>query len=224
MIQSESASSYSRGSKYRLAPARKRVECCVFEQQTPRRDRWRPQRQRRTRFSLLPPHSTSRENLESTMGSAEWPSLPMSRKAARTENKIRAVVERVLAGARPEINLSMGDPTAYGITECPAVVAEAVSEAVSRKKHDGYAASAGAPAARAAVGESVEPPVGPEDVFVCSGASGALEMALAVLLDGDGGVFPRGHVWPGQAAKTESARFLVPGMRAAYSPGSVWHC
>ena len=47
-----------------------------------------------------------------------WQPIPMSGKAARTKNQIRAVVESVLAGRDTTdlLDLSLGDPTAFGLT------------------------------------------------------------------------------------------------------------
>ena len=59
-----------------------------------------------------------------------WQPIPMSGKAARTKNQIRAVVESVLAGRDTTdlLDLSLGDPTAFGLASCPAVVAECLQD------------------------------------------------------------------------------------------------
>ena len=133
------------------------------------------------------------ETKSGAMGPWETP-IPMSRKAARTENKIRAIVERVLAGKKDRsqlLDLSLGDPTAFGLASCPAVVAEAVADAVRDRSRDGYAGAAGAAAAREAIAAASTPPAAAADVFVASGASGALELALGALVgEGDNILVP----------------------------------
>ncbi|KAH8076530.1 L-tyrosine aminotransferase [Aureococcus anophagefferens] len=85
-----------------------------------------------------------------------WQPIPMSGKAARTKNQIRAVVESVLAGRDTTdlLDLSLGDPTAFGLTACPKVVADAVAAAVADATSNGYACAAGT-AARAALAFAV---------------------------------------------------------------------
>lgn len=117
---------------------------------------------------------------------SSWAPVKASKKANRTNNKIRAVVDKVLSGCKDKskmLNLGLGDPTAYGMATCPAELQLAVTEALVSGKHDGYGGSAGTPSARAAIGATASPRAAAENVFVASGASGALELALGVLLD-----------------------------------------
>ena len=135
-----------------------------------------------------------------------WQPIPMSGKAARTKNQIRAVVESVLAGRDTTdlLDLSLGDPTAFGLTACPKVVADAVSAAVADNTSNGYACAAGTAAARAAVGAAASPAAAPENVFVTSGASGALELAFAVLLSAGDNVLVPSPGFPLYATLAES--------------------
>ena len=116
-------------------------------------------------------------------------------KAARTTNPIRKIVDslkRPENPTKPLVNLSLGDPTAYGNLRCPAPLAKAVADAVTASSSDGYNHACGIAAARAAVAAQATPVVPPDDVIIASGASGALELAINVLVDaGDNILVPR---------------------------------
>lgn len=112
--------------------------------------------------------------------------------AKRTTNPIRAVVDQMKIEPNPNktpIKLSIGDPTVFGnLPVAPEVVA-AVTEALTGAKNNGYPHCLGIPAARAAIAErygSEGNPIGPDDVCIASGCSGAIEIALgSIANEGD---------------------------------------
>ncbi|KAH8095796.1 L-tyrosine aminotransferase [Aureococcus anophagefferens] len=133
-----------------------------------------------------------------------WQPIQMSSKAARTKNQIRAVVESVLAGRDTTdlLDLSLGDPTAFGLTACPKVVADAVAAAVADATSNGYACAAGTAAARAAVGAA--PPGGAPERLRDVRRVGALELAFAVLLSAGDNVLVPSPGFPLYATLAES--------------------
>ena len=57
--------------------------------------------------------------------------VPVSLKASRTHNPIRAIVDNLkppLNHPLEMMNLALGDPTAYGNLRCPPVLMDAVRE------------------------------------------------------------------------------------------------
>lgn len=117
--------------------------------------------------------------------------VPASARASRTRNPIRELVQnwKRTPNARYEpIDLSIGDPTAYGNIHPPSYLLEHFMEVVRSGRHHGYTHSAGMETARLAVANHFNRRVDREelaarDVFLASGVSGALELALAGLLD-----------------------------------------
>ncbi len=84
------------------------------------------------------------------------------------------------------ISLALGDPTALGNLTPPPEAVKAIQEAIGSGRYNGYGPSQGAPAARQAVACHVSVPGGQveaEDVILCSGCSGALDMAIFTLAD-----------------------------------------
>ena len=127
-----------------------------------------------------------------------WP-VAASARAQRTVNPIRNLVQQVQLQPNPDkplIHLSVGDPGATGYLQPPAYAVRAYAEALRSGKHHGYTLSTGAAAARAAVAARYAPPspatrLTADDVFLTSGASGALELALSGLLnEGDNVLVP----------------------------------
>merc|ERR1711937_817052 len=82
-------------------------------------------------------------------------------------------------------NLSLGDPTALGLTppqEALAAVLQAVmSETLSTKEVHGYQHSCGNPQFRRAITEFIKPGISEDNVFVTSGCSQALQFAMTAL-------------------------------------------
>lgn len=125
--------------------------------------------------------------------------LKPSKKAQRTKNPIRRIVDKIQA-VKPKcdkelIPLSLGDPTVYGNLLAPGKLTEAVVKQVRGMKANGYAHSAGTPQARVAVARFMSYPgaeLTAEDIIMASGGSGALEMAITALVDeGDNLLVPQ---------------------------------
>jgi tyrosine aminotransferase len=77
-------------------------------------------------------------------------------------------------------------PCVFGNLSAPSVLTETVVENVRSLKHNGYLHSAGSVEARAAVASWVATPESPltaDDVVIASGCSGALDLAIGVLLN-----------------------------------------
>lgn len=119
--------------------------------------------------------------------------------AQRTSNPIRKIVDQLkvtLMTDKVPISLSIGDPTVFGNFEPPQAVLAAVHSALDQgNKFHGYAHSCGYPEARASVAKqfsSATSPLHAEDVILCSGASGALDMCISVLAnEGDNILVPQ---------------------------------
>lgn len=101
----------------------------------------------------------------------------------------------------PCLNFALGDPTAYasqGHLLCPDALVDTVIRHAREGLHNGYTCSAGALDARQALarafsyeGEGAKR-LTADDVIIASGGSGALEIAMAALLnEGDAVLIPR---------------------------------
>jgi len=125
----------------------------------------------------------------------------MSTKCARTKNPIRAIVEKITSQKRdpipgkPDILLSLGDPTAFGNLSAPNVLNETLVKLLHEKAHNGYGASPGLQPARVAIATRYSSPsckYSPNDVIIASGCSGALEIAInGMVNEGDNILVPR---------------------------------
>jgi tyrosine aminotransferase len=122
-----------------------------------------------------------------------------SARASRTRNPIRELVQNWRLVPNPlyePIDLSIGDPTAYGNIKPPLYLVDHMMDVLRCGQHHGYTHSAGMEAARAAVASHFNRSVhGKErtsrDVLLTSGVSGALELALSGLLnEGDNILVP----------------------------------
>ena len=111
----------------------------------------------------------------------------------RIHNPIRAVVDAMNpSAANPDLELiplSLGDPTVFGnFKQADDMIRTMLSNARSGV-WNGYTHSAGNPKARAAIAKRYadadprHPRYAVGDVFVASGCSGALDLAISVLLD-----------------------------------------
>jgi len=118
--------------------------------------------------------------------------IPISPRIGRFSYAIRNIVveaQRVEASGRKVRYMNVGDPIAAGF-KTPQHLIEAVERAL-RDGHNGYGPSAGIRSAREAVAAEEAKkgwPTDPDRVFITSGTSEAIELALAALLDEDGEV------------------------------------
>ena len=109
--------------------------------------------------------------------------------AKNTFNPIRDVMETMTLTPNPDkkmISLSLGDPTVYKNLLPAREVVEAVKESLMAGVKNGYGPSTGFVEARQAVAEYVSTPgaeVTANDVILCSGCSGALDIAISTLAD-----------------------------------------
>lgn len=125
-------------------------------------------------------------------------SLEPSIAAQNTVNPIRNIVDKLVVSkdaVKPLIPLSIGDPTVFGNLPPPESVIQAVVEKTASGKFNGYGPSTGLPEARSAIASKYtrpEAPLTPNDVIICSGASGALEIAIrGVANPGDNILIPQ---------------------------------
>ncbi|GAB4849469.1 hypothetical protein Ancab_004263 [Ancistrocladus abbreviatus] len=86
---------------------------------------------------------------------------------------------------RKVISLGMGDPTAYSCFTTTCVAEEAVSDALFSEKFNGYAPTIGLPQTRKAIADYLSRDLpyklSSEDVFVTSGCTNAIDIALSTL-------------------------------------------
>lgn len=119
-------------------------------------------------------------------------SIPVSPRIGRFSYAIRNIVveaQRVAAAGKRVRYMNIGDPIAAGFKTPPHLI-EAVEKAL-RDGHNGYGPSAGIPSAREAVAKEEADKgwaISPDRVFITSGTSEAIELALSALLDEDGEV------------------------------------
>lgn len=118
--------------------------------------------------------------------SRSW-NIPASTTAKNTVNRIRSVVDGLRLDPNPDkeqISLGIGDPTRYGnFDTCPEITSF-VAQALISTRANGYPPCNGYPEARAAVAQlcsTAEESLSPNDILIASGASGALEIAIAGL-------------------------------------------
>ncbi len=130
---------------------------------------------------------------------AEW-FIPASLSSKRTLNPIRAIVDKLvipLNSGKSLIPLSIGDPTVFGNLQPPPTALAEMTRLLFEGKSNGYAPSTGTVAARTAIATRYSPagcsvPLTPSDVMICSGASGALHIALDAMLEsGDNILLPK---------------------------------
>ena len=127
--------------------------------------------------------------------SSSW-SLQPSLWAKSTHNAIRAVVGKLKWPEDCELqklSLCLGDPTVYGHLLPPETLVNAIKNNVESNKFNGYSGSEGREDARVAVAQFVNRGltldgvggrrhVKPSDIVICSGCSGALEIAIKALM------------------------------------------
>ncbi|KAK2708732.1 tyrosine aminotransferase-like [Artemia franciscana] len=107
--------------------------------------------------------------------------------AKNTFNPIRSIIETMNLSPNPDkkmIALSIGDPTVFGNLRPAETIIQAVIDAVSSGKYNGYTMSTGYEEAREAVAKYSSTPTAPvsaQDVILCSGCSCALDICISVL-------------------------------------------
>jgi alanine-synthesizing transaminase len=127
-------------------------------------------------------------------------SIPISPRIGRFSYAIRNIVveaQRVEAAGMKVRYLNVGDPVAFGF-QTPRHLIEAVERAI-REGHNGYGPSAGIlPAREAVAAEEADKgwPIRPDRVFITSGTSEAIELALTALLDEHGEVLVPNPTYP----------------------------
>ena len=110
-----------------------------------------------------------------------------SSQVARTFNPIRAIVDNIQEWNKelPKIALSIGDPSVFGNFPVPESVTNAIQDAITSQKANGYPPSVGYEASREAVAQfwsrSNNTFVNKEQVVLASGCSHSLEMSIKVL-------------------------------------------
>lgn len=131
-------------------------------------------------------------------GSLDDTPVPVSDVAKRSNNPIRRILESLKRPELPDkpfIALSLGDPCVFGNLAAPSVLIETMIESLRCMKNNGYIHSAGSVEARAAVATWVATATSPltaDDVIIASGCSGALDLAITVLLNpGDSLLVPK---------------------------------
>lgn len=127
-----------------------------------------------------------------------WDRLAPSRLARESFNPIRTIVEAMMVEPNPSkgmISLALGDPTTFGNLKAPKVAEDAIVDAIKTMKFNGYAPSSGYVEAREAVAMYLSGPGSPDagmrrgilvsadDIILCSGCSGALDMCISALAD-----------------------------------------
>jgi len=120
--------------------------------------------------------------------SRQWNIQP-SASAVATINPIRRIVDKIVPPKNhplSHINLALGDPSVYGNLTPDARVTQAVIDVVTSNKFNGYAPAHGALDVRQAIAEFITTEATKftaDDVFVTSGASHAILIAMQLLLN-----------------------------------------
>lgn len=125
---------------------------------------------------------------DSAVNKREW-KMEVSDRSTSFVNPIRKIVDTMKlepnpGAPEPMIRLSIGDPTVFGNFPPSETTKEAVIESIRGNKANGYAPSAGFPAAREAIASRYSYSNGKldkSDVFITSGCSGALDLVFAAL-------------------------------------------
>lgn len=123
--------------------------------------------------------------------------------------------------------LSIGDPTVFGNLHPPASAVTELTRLIQEGKSNGYAPSTGTRQARMAIARryTAGRPFGelsPDDVMICSGASGALQIAMDACMDaGDNILLPR----PGFSLYATIAGYMNCEVRYYdLMPDKNWEC
>jgi len=152
-----------------------------------------------------------------------------SRTAQNTTNPIREIVDKLdlknLPHGKTFIPLSIGDPSKFGNLPVPKAATDALLEAIASGDHNGYEASFGTHEARVAIANRYNEVSGisrynESDVFIGSGCSDAINLAMCALLDkGDNILLPN----PGFSLYiTVCGRYGFEGRRYNLIPERQW--
>ena len=132
-----------------------------------------------------------------------------SEKSKRVVNPIRHIVDNLNPPSNHSkklLNFGLGDPTVFGNLQLPTVLVESVKESLNHSSSNGYFPSVGAPNARTAIAQynyfavakdednnaAEEFEINPDDVILCSGCSGAIDLVLTAMLnEGDNILVPK---------------------------------
>lgn len=144
---------------------------------------------------MAPIESAEATQNEDSESRQEWV-YPASKKAMRTTNPIRKIVDPIVASSvkcgkergdgKDQISLALGDPSAYpNLPPLPPLL-KSLSQSTFSPHTRGYVNACGSPASRAAIAHFHSTPsqtISPDDVIIANGCSGALELALTAMLD-----------------------------------------
>lgn len=114
----------------------------------------------------------------------QWKTVATSQWIDDMCNPIREIVEQIKMpgpGQKKMIPLSIGDPTVFGNLRMAETFRDAIIENLKSENFNGYSSSMGRPEARAAVAKYYQTKTSPltaDDVIICSGCSGAIEIAI----------------------------------------------
>eukprot|EP01112_Ceratiomyxa_fruticulosa_P017799 TRINITY_DN5612_c0_g1_i1.p1 TRINITY_DN5612_c0_g1~~TRINITY_DN5612_c0_g1_i1.p1 ORF type:complete len:422 (-),score=72.12 TRINITY_DN5612_c0_g1_i1:29-1294(-) len=128
---------------------------------------------------------------------SKWSVVGISESAHNTTNPIRKIVDGKtnFNSSKEVISLSIGDPVAHGNLSTHQYVIESLKRHAEVSKNSGYPPSSGYEASRKAVADYSSTPeckLTANDVILTSGASGAIELAMNVLLNpGDNILLPK---------------------------------
>ncbi|KAN0023224.1 hypothetical protein ACTFIU_011391 [Dictyostelium citrinum] len=127
----------------------------------------------------------------------KW-NVESSKSSKNAVNPIRRIVDK--GGFKPNpnkstISLSIGDPCVFGNLNILDYANDLLIENIKSNKFNGYPPSTGYEFAREAIAKYVETPTSKltsKDIIIASGASGAIELAIGVLLnEGDNILVPK---------------------------------
>eukprot|EP00871_Galdieria_phlegrea_P006066 jgi/Galph1/947/GphlegSOOS_G5650.1 len=134
--------------------------------------------------------------MESHETMSPW-NISSSNRSSEEDNGVRKYVEKIALVhglSKPVIALAGGDPTGLKSAQPPAVVKNKLCEITQSSKYDSYCPSGGLSYARKAVARycsTATTNITPEDVFICSGAAGALDLVFsAICSPGDNVLLP----------------------------------
>ncbi|KAK4699611.1 hypothetical protein P7C70_g6650, partial [Phenoliferia sp. Uapishka_3] len=134
--------------------------------------------------------------------SLKWKPVQTSQVITQITNPIREIVSGIRPSSdesKPFLNLGLGDPSVFGNLPPPVEALNAIEDSLRSGLSDGYPESIGYAVAREAVANYFDESasggnwrITKDDVVMTHGASGALDMAFAVLSDERNNViFPR---------------------------------
>lgn len=120
--------------------------------------------------------------------SRSWDLVQSSITSRRTSNPIRNIVQNInVNDSNPDkslIQLSIGDPTVFGNLKVDESVNESLIKNIKSHKFNGYQNSCGMESARVSIAKHYGGPDAKfENVYICSGCSGALDIAITALIN-----------------------------------------